>query len=89
MGTHVLRWFLTEAHGFVRDGFGGAPVAWDRRHPRTSFPPFVEELAMELFSTEALPFPIQAQAWPCALAGFDVIAVAPTGAEGEGRMIGP
>ena len=52
---------------------------------RTSFPPFVEELAMELFSTEnsnALPFPIQAQAWPCALAGFDVIAVAPTGAEG-------
>ena len=38
---------------------------------------------MELFSTEgersALPFPIQAQAWPCALAGFDVIAVAPTG----------
>ena len=54
---------------------------------RTSFPPFVEELAMELFSTEnsnALPFPIQAQAWPCALAGFDVIAVAPTGAEGDG-----
>eukprot|EP00438_Fugacium_kawagutii_P034728 Skav230812 [mRNA] locus=scaffold851:184119:187687:+ [translate_table: standard] len=46
---------------------------------QTSFPPFVEELAMELFSTEALPFPIQAQAWPCALAGFDVIAVAPTG----------
>ena len=55
---------------------------------RTSFPPFVEELAMELFSTEgersALPFPIQAQAWPCALAGFDVIAVAPTGLLGWG-----
>ena len=51
------------------------------------FPPFVEELAMELFSTEnsnALPFPIQAQAWPCALAGFDVIAVAPTGDGGMG-----
>ena len=43
---------------------------------------------MELFSTEgersALPFPIQAQAWPCALAGFDVIAVAPTGGWGGG-----
>ena len=62
------------------------PIGWltafETTPPRTSFPPFVEELAMELFSTEAqgaLPFPIQAQAWPCALAGFDVIAVAPTG----------
>ncbi|CAE7738981.1 DBP2 [Symbiodinium sp. CCMP2592] len=45
----------------------------------TSFPSFVEELAMELFSSEALPFSVQAQAWPCALAGADVIAVAPTG----------
>ena len=45
----------------------------------TSFPSFVEELAMELFTTEALPFSVQAQAWPCALTGADVIAVAPTG----------
>ena len=45
----------------------------------TSFPSFVEEVAMELFTTEALPFSVQAQAWPCALAGADVIAVAPTG----------
>ena len=46
---------------------------------------------MELFSTEgersALPFPIQAQAWPCALAGFDVIAVAPTGRLGWGFFL--
>mmetsp|Transcript_11396 Transcript_11396/g.21539 ORF Transcript_11396/g.21539 Transcript_11396/m.21539 type:complete len:697 (-) Transcript_11396:8-2098(-) len=51
----------------------------------TSFPAFVEELAMELFTTDALPFPVQAQAWPCALAGADVIAVAPTG---SGKTLG-
>lgn len=45
----------------------------------TSFPRFVEDVAIDLFTAEALPFPVQAQAWPCALAGFDVVAVAPTG----------
>lgn len=45
----------------------------------TSFPDFVEALAYELFTKSAEPFPIQAQAWPCALSGADVIAVAPTG----------
>lgn len=45
----------------------------------TSFPCFVEDLAYELFTSDARPFPVQAQAWPCALAGMDVIAVAPTG----------
>jgi len=45
----------------------------------TSFPEFVEELAYELFTTDAKPFPVQAQAWPCALSGMDLVAVAPTG----------
>eukprot|EP00931_Biecheleriopsis_adriatica_P117110 TRINITY_DN9265_c0_g1_i1.p1 TRINITY_DN9265_c0_g1~~TRINITY_DN9265_c0_g1_i1.p1 ORF type:complete len:723 (-),score=147.39 TRINITY_DN9265_c0_g1_i1:7-1893(-) len=45
----------------------------------TSFPSFVEELAVELFTADAAPFPVQAQAWPCILSGFDVVAVAPTG----------
>jgi len=45
----------------------------------TSFPEFVEELAYELFTTNAVPFPVQAQAWPCALSGMDVVAIAPTG----------
>eukprot|EP00747_Dinoflagellata_sp_TGD_P208313 gnl/TRDRNA2_/TRDRNA2_81816_c0_seq1.p1 gnl/TRDRNA2_/TRDRNA2_81816_c0~~gnl/TRDRNA2_/TRDRNA2_81816_c0_seq1.p1 ORF type:complete len:651 (+),score=87.71 gnl/TRDRNA2_/TRDRNA2_81816_c0_seq1:84-2036(+) len=45
----------------------------------TSFPDFVEELAYELFTEKALPFAIQAQAWPCVLSGMDVVAVGPTG----------
>lgn len=45
----------------------------------TSFPDFVEELAYDLFTPSAVPFPVQAQAWPCALSGMDVIAIAPTG----------
>eukprot|EP00929_Paragymnodinium_shiwhaense_P102417 TRINITY_DN65604_c0_g1_i1.p1 TRINITY_DN65604_c0_g1~~TRINITY_DN65604_c0_g1_i1.p1 ORF type:complete len:715 (+),score=91.09 TRINITY_DN65604_c0_g1_i1:71-2146(+) len=45
----------------------------------TSFPTFVEDIAKELFTESATPFPVQAQLWPCALAGMDIIAVAPTG----------
>ena len=54
----------------------------------TSFPSFVEDLATELFASAgapALPFAVQAQAWPCALSGQDVIAVAPTGSGSSGR----
>ena len=87
---HSFTRFTRNKNSSKRGGVGETtnhhPVGWlsafETTPPRTSFPPFVEELAMELFSTEAqgaLPFPIQAQAWPCALAGFDVIAVAPTG----------
>jgi len=37
------------------------------------------DLAYELFTSAAEPFPVQAQAWPCALSGMDVVAVAATG----------
>lgn len=45
----------------------------------TSFPSWVVDLAYELFTSDAVPFPAQAQAWPCALSGMDLIVVAPTG----------
>lgn len=58
---------------------GRAPPKPFQSFKETSFPEFVEEVAHELFTTDAKPFPIQAQAWPCVLSGMDVVAVAPTG----------
>eukprot|EP00927_Polykrikos_kofoidii_P049105 TRINITY_DN43231_c0_g1_i1.p1 TRINITY_DN43231_c0_g1~~TRINITY_DN43231_c0_g1_i1.p1 ORF type:complete len:734 (+),score=116.46 TRINITY_DN43231_c0_g1_i1:62-2203(+) len=58
---------------------GRAPPKPFQAFSETSFPDFVEELAYELFTTDAVPFPVQAQAWPCVLAGMDLVAVAPTG----------
>jgi len=69
-----------QAHGISVETVRGrkAPKPF-QEFSETSFPDFVEELAYELFTEEAQPFPVQAQVWPCALAGSDVVAVAPTG----------
>ncbi|CAJ1353012.1 unnamed protein product [Effrenium voratum] len=71
------------AHGIIVQTVRGRPAPKPfQTFQETSFPDFVEEVAMELFSTEAagaLPFAVQAQAWPCALSGADLIAIAPTG----------
>lgn len=64
---------------WVRSVRGRLPPKPFQAFSETSFPGFVEELAYELFTTDAVPFPVQAQAWPCALSGMDVLAVAPTG----------
>lgn len=69
-----------EEHGIsVHVVRGRQPPKPFQAFSETSFPAFVEDVARELFSAEAVPFPVQAQAWPCALAGMDVVAVAPTG----------
>ncbi|CAK9093792.1 unnamed protein product [Durusdinium trenchii] len=72
-----------KANGIVVQVVRGRPAPKPfQTFQETAFPSFVEELAMELFSAEsqgALPFAVQAQAWPCALSGMDLIAVAPTG----------
>eukprot|EP00928_Gymnodinium_smaydae_P038433 TRINITY_DN26519_c0_g10_i1.p1 TRINITY_DN26519_c0_g10~~TRINITY_DN26519_c0_g10_i1.p1 ORF type:complete len:663 (-),score=69.06 TRINITY_DN26519_c0_g10_i1:141-2129(-) len=58
---------------------GRSPPKPFQTFQETSFPDFVVELAYELFSSDAVPLPAQAQAWPCALSGMDLSVVAPTG----------
>lgn len=58
---------------------GRAPPKPFQSFQETSFPQLVVDIAYELFTTDATPFPVQAQAFPCILSGMDMLAVAPTG----------
>eukprot|EP00401_Gymnodinium_catenatum_P063821 CAMPEP_0117569626 /NCGR_PEP_ID=MMETSP0784-20121206/58759_1 /TAXON_ID=39447 /ORGANISM="" /LENGTH=640 /DNA_ID=CAMNT_0005367613 /DNA_START=14 /DNA_END=1933 /DNA_ORIENTATION=+ len=71
--------YLRQRGIIVRSMRGREPPKPFQAFSETSFPDFVEDLAYELFSTDAKPYPVQAQAWPCALSGMDLVAVAPTG----------
>jgi len=67
-------------HGIVVETIRGRPAPKPfQSFEETSFPDFITELAHELFTEAARPKPPQAQAWPCALSGMDMIVVSPTG----------